>query len=629
MTEQEQAELDAYIQEVRENPLAWFHRHGYWLNEETRAPTRGPANVLQRRMFAHYKYCQDNGLPCRMAVLKYRRAGSSTASQAMNYFYMLNHNARMGVIGMDYRSSANMMEMLSHFGSHDDFPGWSASFKAEKEIVPWSWEDKLEKEIATKLMFKHGSRCELYTAENEKAARSAGLQGYTATECAFWPMGGVRDAGQTLLAMRNTLPKKGFHLCIEESTANGAMGAFYETCKGARWPEHATWWKRWETNWQLTANRFGKDLQPVLIFAAWFEDERHVPEHPVSDDDITYIQDTLDEDEKALIKLYGEEGPKGQRLGSEVNATVWEQLAWRRGIIASVCKKGGATEFKQEYPSSPLESFRSTGSPVFDEDGMVAIELRCREVTPEPGMLTTHRDGGAAWIRCDPKAAAFQRWEDPIFGARYLVVVDPMSGEEEISGSDEKDRHSVLAFRDAMKLQDNARLRFLPPRLVARIIPPCEFDTTPLARLIWLLSLHYGDCPIVIEKNAGIHLIKTLYDEPYNANLYRREEFDKVRQRSTHQLGWLTNEATRRLVVQTMQGMVREQTLDVACPHLAAEMRSFVTNKAGKAVGGGSSHDDDVIAAAIGLTCLPHATEYTRKTAKIKGPADDHVWKSY
>ena len=37
--------------------------------------------------------------------------------------------------------------------------------------------------------------------------------------------------------------------------------------------------------------------------------------------------------EKELIARYAQPGPMGMRLGGEVAATMWEQLAWRRGII--------------------------------------------------------------------------------------------------------------------------------------------------------------------------------------------------------------------------------------------------------------------------------------------------------
>src|SRR5471030_2310017 len=100
---------------IREDPNLWFERFGRFCDEQTRSPSRGPANVLQRRMFEHYRRCRKAGAPCRMAVLKYRRAGSSTGSEALIYLHAHNYRARLGVIGTDYKASANMLEMLAFF----------------------------------------------------------------------------------------------------------------------------------------------------------------------------------------------------------------------------------------------------------------------------------------------------------------------------------------------------------------------------------------------------------------------------------------------------------------------------------------------------------------------------------
>jgi hypothetical protein len=263
---------------VRRDPNLWFQGFGRFRDEQTRLPMRGRANVLQRRMFEHYRRCQKEGRPCRMVVLKYRRAGSSTGSEALIYAHAQNYNARLGVIGTDYKASANMLQMLAFFGEHDDFPGWSAKVTlggSNEELKALSWEERIGKALSTKIAWSHGSSAELYTATNPESARSAGLNGFHATEVGRWPSGGQWDAVETLTSMRNTLPKAGFHLAIEESTANGAQGAFYDTCRNARWPEYAAWPEMHRSCWPLADSEYGRELQFVFIFAAWFEDERH------------------------------------------------------------------------------------------------------------------------------------------------------------------------------------------------------------------------------------------------------------------------------------------------------------------------------------------------------------------
>lgn len=616
---------------IREDPRRWFRAFGRWLHEETRQPTRSAANVLQRRVFEHYRQCQAEGLPCRMVVLKYRRAGSSTAGACLTYLHAMNYNARVGVIGTDYKASTNLLNMVKTYGQHDDFPGWKASLKeaGKKRVSAAEWdsslqydglEEKTNRVIATRIDFSHGSAVELYTASNPESSRSAGLSGYHGTEIGRWPTGGQMDAGETLTAMRNSLPKRGFHLALEESTANGAQGAFYETCRAARWPA-AEWTRQFAAQWPLEEAEFGRDLQFVLIFAAWFEDARHVPERPLTAEQEQRLRDTLTDDERALIQRFGQPGPRGQRLGAEVNATVWEQLAWRRGIIATVCTKGGVDEFKQEYPSTVPEAFRASGSPALDQDGLLAMEQFARHhhapehlVIDAQGIATVTQESQSEW----------QVWERPIPGCCYLVTCDPMSGAEAVTGTGEKDRHAVFVLRDAYS-DDSGEFHQL--KVAARIKAPCQWEDELISEALAGCSRFYGGAVIVVEANMGAAILKSLHTE-HNSPLFLREQVDKTTQAVTTSLGWWTTAGTRRQAISALQTAVREQTMECPCSHAIGELSSLVIDNHGKAVGGGSSHDDDALALAIGLACMHAAGKYTVPKVKIQTKApDEGLWK--
>ena len=604
---------------VRRDPRIWFQGFGYWLDDENnRKATRGPALVLQRRYFEHYRRCLKARKPCRIAGLKYRRASSSTAGNAILYHHSMNFPSRAGVIGKDYKSSSNMLAMVKTFAEHDDFPGWTGRAFREgdfKEIELEEGGRMVKKTIATRIEWHHGSVMELYTAENPASARSAGLQCYLATECGFWATEGVKDAAETLNAMRNTLPKKGFHVAIEESTAHGAAGAFYETCKAARWPDYAEWAEQWKSDWPLTEEPLeaARDLQFVFIFAAWFEDERNF--YRISPADEELIRNSIDgetwyEGEAELIARYAQEGPRGQRLGGEVDATVWEQLAWRRAIIKQT---GGLENFKQEYPSNPLEAFRASGAPVFDADGLLALEKQKDRARPEHGVIDQQPAGGISWRRTREKEAVFTVWEHPIEGCRYLMSCDPRTGSVMIQGGNDRDRHSVLLWRD--RYQDSQGRQY-PLRLVARIKPPCGWEDAPLARQMARLAVYYGDCCIAVENNAGVAIIRRLIDD-FHCHLHVQQDWDSVKQAFKSFYGFRISNASdddsRRMAVTTMQDIVREQRIQMECPHVLAEMKTFIFNDKGKAIGSGSNHDDDVMSMGIGLCCMGSATTYLRR----------------
>lgn len=614
--------------EVRRDPRRWFEGFGRHRDEQTRRPVRGCANVLQRRIFEHYRRCQAERRPCRMVVLKYRRAGASTAGSCLTYLHAMNYRARLGVIGTDYKASSNMLDMVRCYGEHDDFPGWSVytgtgegPLETSLEIVPW--EERIDRVISTKLVFAHDSVVELYTSLNPESARSAGLSGYHATECGRWQAGGAHDGGETLTAMRNALPKRGFHFALEESTANGAQGAFYQTCRTARWPDYANWARQWDAQWPLTEAEFGRDLQFTLIFAAWFEDERHVPNEPLTPSQEERIRATLTEDERALLARFGQDGPRGLRLGGEVQATAWEQLAWRRSIIATVCTKRGAEEFKQEYPSTPAEAFRASGSAALDQEGLIALESMAHEVNaaPECGRIES-----GEWAVMPMNQAEWLRWEAPFAGGRYLVICDPMSGAEAVHGTGEKDRHAVFVLRDAYT---DAAESYHRLKVVARLKPPCQWEDELIAAALDAVSRYYGGATIVVEGNVGAAILKSLHTE-YNAPLFLREEIDKTTQAVTRKLGWWTDAASRRVAISALQVAVREQTIEIPCPHAVGELSGLVIDQRGKAVAGGSGHDDDAMALAIGLATMHCAVRYT--PVEVKPPtraADEDRWKEW
>jgi hypothetical protein len=674
---------------IREDPRLWFRGFGRFRDEKTRSPMRGRENVLQRRMFEHYRRCQKEGKPCRMVVLKYRRAGSSTGSEALIYTHAHNYNARLGVIGTDYKASANMLEMLAFFGQHDDFPGWSARI-AQKIVAPndtpragaaagdakggdfqdGAWDQRIDKSLMAKIAWSHGSSVELYTATNPESARSAGLNGFHATEVGRWPSGGQWDAVETLTSMRNALPKAGFHLAIEESTANGAQGAFYDTCRNARWPEYADWPEMHRSCWPLAESEYGRELQFVFIFAAWFEDERHIERYTAdrelaSDPELSReeaeaiaarrnaeqarrVEETLDAEpwyfgERELIARYGQ--PRdcgGMRLGGEVEATVWEQLAWRRGIIKNVCSRRGLDEFAQEYPSNPLEAFRASGAPVFDHEGMMALDQNLRAASrdggAECGVLDADHGGAFRFRPTSEAESQIQRWEEPIPGCRYIVSVDPTKTAEIVKGTGERDRNAVMVLRDGFA--DARPLPGSPPapspgasagrwrmaKLVARVRPPNQWEDAPLARVVAALAGHYGGAIIVVESNLGSGLITRLRDE-HRCHLYAREHWNAVEHTHYKTYGWNTDASTRRQAVSTLQELIREQRLDILCPNAIAEMKTFVHNSNGRPEAAAGSHDDDVMCLAIGLVCLPHATTYpVRQEIVNTKPVDDHLW---
>jgi hypothetical protein len=201
-----------------------------------------------------------------------------------------------------------------------------------------------------------------------------------------------------------------------------------------------------------------------------------------------------------------------------------------------------------------------------------------------------------------------------------------MSGAEAVHGTGEKDRHAVFVLRDAYTGEDGS---FHPLKVVARLRPPCQWEDELLTAALAAVSRHYGGAVIVVESNIGAAILKSLHTE-YHAPLFLREEIDKTTQAVTHKLGWWTSTQSRRVALAALQTAVREQTLELLCPHAVAELAGLIIDSKGKAVAGASGHDDDATALAIGLACMHCALTYTPQEVKVPTKAEDGGrWKEW
>ena len=84
------------------------------------------------------------------------------------------------------------------------------------------------------------------------------------------------------------------------------------------------------------------------------------------------------------------------------------------------------------------------------------------------------------------------------------------------------------------------------------------------------------------------------------SNLYYRQELDDRGSRKVQKLGWLTNTATRPIMIDDLAALIRE---GFSCPskETIEEMMSFVVKDDGKAEAEASCFDDRVVCAAIAV----------------------------
>lgn len=225
-----------------------------------------------------------------------------------------------------------------------------------------------------------------------------------------------------------------------------------------------------------------------------------------------------------------------------------EQVGFRRGLDRTY----GLLR-SQEFAEDPETCFRTTGACCFDID---TLDQRMRELS---AALEQRRNG------------ALHIWLKPAAGREYVVAVDSAGG-----GAD-GDFAAVQVIEIATGLQcAEVRERLRPE---------------DLARVSVELAMEYGGALIAVERNN--HGTAVL------AYIETRESYHRV-YKQNGEPGWLTSAASKPEMIARMAVLLSETPERFMSRRLLAECRTFVADERGRAAAAAGSHDDLVMAMAIG-----------------------------
>jgi hypothetical protein len=226
-----------------------------------------------------------------------------------------------------------------------------------------------------------------------------------------------------------------------------------------------------------------------------------------------------------------------------------EQIGFRRQIRADF--RGLA---RQEYAEDCEKCFLASGDSVFE---LGAVDARLATVT-EP--IETRGNGD------------LEIWLPPLAGKQYLVAVDPAGGGSEGDYS----AAQVLELETGLQCAEFAG----------------HMGGLELARLVTGLAAEYNQAWLVVERNnhgSGIlALIESVcgYGRVYKQN---------------GQAGWLTTSMSRPTALGRLDAALVERPECFQSRKLLAECRSFVRRPDGGSGARPGTHDDRVMAMAIGL----------------------------
>lgn len=593
-------EQDLINAAIRSSTGAWFESHGRIFGKDRKAGLIKPRqNYLQRKIQAVIDKMEDEGLPVRIQVLKPRQRGSTTYGSAVDYTMLRRAPTSAVVIGGQVSQVQECWAMLQTYAKADAFD--------------WKNTGEINSKAGT---FSNGSKIIQETAGDAVAGIGGTHQCLHCFEVARWSEHGVSNGAEVLTNIMKCVPLLPGTLINLESTAEGSSGAFYDY-----------WLSAIDAEDFLEGRVEVKPGQFVRCFAAWFQFDDSAMR--LTDADKRIVESTLDAEawyagERELIELYGVTGADGVlRLGESVeDYDVWEQLHWRRWAIEIECKKD-ISKFERDYPHSWRTAFQKSGKQRFNQAGMAMIRKRLTACVPKHGIIEETKNRRFAFRQTELGETKVTIFEKPMNGRRYLVAVDGMTGETQVGGVD-PDRHGVFVLRAGFW---DAKGAWQKMATAARIVQN-RWDIDVLEESVWQLARYYGNqsgAKIVIEMNQDKGLTELL--KLRGADLYQREIFNQREQRTTKALGYQTNVKTRETLVEALAAVIREwdkpgEGIDIWCPLALEQCENFVRKANGRSEHADGWHDDDVLAMALGVELIDHASTYIAQTNPWMIPPD-------
>lgn len=233
------------------------------------------------------------------------------------------------------------------------------------------------------------------------------------------------------------------------------------------------------------------------------------------------------------------------------------QIGYRRKLQASF--RGMA---RQEYAEDDTSCFLASGDSVFE---LEAVETR---LTSAPAPVETRRNG------------ELEIWLPPLPGKQYLVAVDPAGGGSEGDYS----AAEVLEMESGLQCAEFAG----------------HLGGLELARYVVSIAKEYNNALLVVERNNhGSGVLALIESVCRYGNVYRQ----------SGQPGWLTQSINRSAMIGSLNACLVDQPDRFMSRKLLAECRSFVRLANGSSGARPGTHDDRVMAMAIGLAARDEMLE--------------------
>ena len=511
-------------------------------------------NSAQEELYEEIRRCKKEKKPAYFLILKARQLGMSTFTE--NFGMTLNvmyPNQSMFIMTQEQDASDQLYSM-SHY-TYENFPNW---LKSNASIV---------KDNQSMMLLTNGSKLQVMVASaNAKGTGRGQTFTYAHLSEFDWWGGNVM---QTLNGVLSACTEDA--IVIIETTANGC-GNFK---------------KLWDRAVERKNN--GQETLWNPIFFAWFQDVKYESDY--------YEEITLDKEEKQLIEIF-----KKDKHTKDMPYEQWiRKLIWRRRKIELACN-GDINLFHQEFPSTDVEAFVSSGQCIFDLNSINKRKMDLNEVN----MANLGRfDKGYFLYKIKYDEYSHQRkpydikWKsDSING--YITLFKAV-----------EHRHPyVLAIDPAGDGSDYTAINVLDNRSSEQVctLHMQNMSTLEIACQAYAIGQYYNNALIASETNFAPEVMSTLLELGYD-NLYvMQADGNDMNQGNKKRFGFKTTQITRPYVISFLVEYVNKSSQLINSYATLIEAENFVRvvktidgRTKDKAQANAGQHDDLLMSLGIAL----------------------------
>lgn len=421
----------------------------------------------------------------------------------------------------------------------------------------------LEKSNAKELVVSYGNGIKSsirITVQGEGAGRSGTYQYLHLSECAFWA-----DLKKTLVSLLQTVSKSNINSMIFlETTGNG--------------------FNEYKSRWDKDV--IGKSEYKAMFFGWYCDPEYQLPYRGFK------------------LLLWEEE------LKEKYNLTL-EQIAWYHSQYLDFDEDDG--DLKQEYPSSPIEAFKTTGSSVFKTE---LIQKRKEEILlgiPQKVGIFTYkaeysRDGSKISVT-ERKFFEHKKGDITIFkevedGHPYVANLDPAMGGE--------DSFAIQVLNNYTGEQ-------------VAVYHQNKADDDFVAFQLMCLGWYYNTALLSAECNNpnGSYILQLCEKAGYK-NIYQDKDFEEISDRYANKFGYKTKQNNKNVMVSLFKLAFRNNYRFINDYETLCEMEAFQVTKSEKGkkeqYAASSDAHDDLVTAMCGVflirdeqDCIPSEKHMTKR----------------